>query len=52
MTDREQRIEALELSRKHVLDEIAASANPRFRELKLKALKHLEQQIEAARLTD
>ncbi len=50
LTAVEQKIQALELSRKHVLDEIAASSNPRFRELKQRALLHLENEI--ARLRD
>ena len=49
MTEREQRLVALELSRKHILDEIQASSNPRFHELKQKALHHLEEQITALR---
>jgi hypothetical protein len=49
LTDIEQQIHVLELSRKHVLDEMEASRNPRFVELKMKALRHLEGQIAALR---
>jgi len=45
LTAVEQKIQALELSRKHVLDEISVSTNPRFRELKQRALLHLDTEI-------
>jgi hypothetical protein len=45
LTAVEQKIQALQLSRKHVLDEIAASSHPRFRELKQRALLHLDTEI-------
>ena len=47
LTDFEQRLQALELSRTRIHAEIAASSNPRFRALKQKALAHLETQIAA-----
>lgn len=50
LTDSEQKIQTLQLSRRHVLDEIAASSNPRFRDLKQRALRHLETEI--ARLSE
>ena len=49
LTPIEQQIHVLELSRKHVLDEMEASRNPRFLELKRKALGHLDAQISALR---
>jgi hypothetical protein len=48
----EQKIQALQLSRKHVLDEIAASSNPRFRELKQRALLHLDSEIDRLRKSE
>jgi hypothetical protein len=42
---RQQQILSLELTRKRLLGEIEASGNPRFRELKQKALAHIEQQL-------
>jgi hypothetical protein len=50
LTPGQQKIRALQLSRKHVLDEMAHSSNPRFRELKRRALNHLEMEI--ARLAE
>ena len=41
----EQKIAAIEHTRRHIQDEIAASNNPRFRELKAKALAHIDRQI-------
>jgi len=41
----EQQIRSLDLSRKRLLHEIAASSSPRFRELKQRALLHLDQEI-------
>jgi predicted DNA-binding transcriptional regulator AlpA len=41
----EQEIQALQLSRTHVLHEMAAGSNPRFRELKQRALLHLDAEI-------
>jgi hypothetical protein len=49
LSDIEQQILALEHTRKHVLDEIEASRNPRFRELKAKALAFVDGQIAALR---
>lgn len=49
MTEAEQRLEALELSRTRIRAEMEASSNPRFRELKGKALAHLEREIAALR---
>jgi len=41
----ELRIQSLEKTRKHILSEIEASTNPRFRQLKGKALTFIEAQI-------
>ncbi len=49
LTAVEQKIQALQLSRKRILDESAASANPRFRELKQRALLHLDAEIARVR---
>jgi hypothetical protein len=49
LTPIDQQIHVIELSRKHVLDEMEASRNPRFLELKRKALRHLDAQIAALR---
>ena len=43
---REQQISSLQLTRKRLTREIEASTNPRFRELKGRALAHLDAQIE------
>jgi hypothetical protein len=48
LTDAQQKLQALELSRKRIVHEMTASKNPRFLELKRKALDHLD--AEAARL--
>ncbi len=48
-SETEQQIAALEHTRKHLMDEIEASRNPRFRELKAKALAHVDAQLGALR---
>ena len=47
LTQAEQEIVALEHTRSHLLHEIAASCNPRFRDLKHRALAHVDAQIAA-----
>ncbi len=47
VTDLEQQMHALELSRTRIHAEIAASSNPRFRALKQRALDHLDTQVAA-----
>ena len=47
LSPREQQFSALQHARKHILDEIEASRNERFRALKAKALAHLDAQIAA-----
>ncbi len=49
LSDAEQQIAALDHTRKHILREIAESRNPRFQELKRKALDHVDAQIRALR---
>ena len=46
---REREVEVLELSRKHLLRELATSVNPRVRALKQRALDHVEARLAAAR---
>jgi len=45
LTAIQQKVQALHLSRKRVLDEIAASSSPRFKELKQRAIHHLDKEI-------
>ncbi len=45
MTDVEQRLAGLEQTRVRILNEMEASGNARFRELKSKALAHVDGQI-------
>jgi hypothetical protein len=45
----ERALEVLELSRKHLIDELRTIANPRLRAIKERALAHIERQIEASR---
>ncbi len=49
LSNTEQLIQSLEHTRKHILDEMAASRNPRFLDLKAKALAHVERQISELR---
>jgi hypothetical protein len=42
---RERELEVLELSRKHLLKELETITHPRLRELKQRALAHIETQI-------
>jgi len=44
---REREIEVLKLARVRLLHEIETAASPRFRELKKKALEHVEKHIAA-----
>lgn len=45
--ERERALEVLELSRKHLLHELEDITNPRLRELKQRALSHVEARIAA-----
>jgi len=45
---RERELELLALSRKHLLRELETITNPRLRELKERALAHLESRIQEA----
>ena len=46
---RERDVEVLELSRKHLLDELETITHPRVRELKNRALAHIDSQLSQAR---
>ncbi len=47
LTDAEQALAALQHTRKRLLAEMAASGNPRFRDLKARALAHVDAKIAA-----
>lgn len=48
--DLEQSVAALQLTRTRLLRELAAAPNPRFRELKSRALTHIDAQLAALKI--
>lgn len=44
----QRKLQLLELSRKHLLQEIESASDERFREMKRRALRHIESEIAAS----